>query len=315
MLAFAQAIMKLLACQGDTVKSALISLLAGLVLTACASPQPVAVPPEPTATLSSPTQRIYPSILDMQGEFDPGATFGVFRSEPLLERMPGSDLYDVHGGLGLYNRLTPAHRPAHDNSKVQPTITLPSRREAPITLDRVDWDIHTLMHYLALRAELQIIVEGDVDQRVGVDFCIGEELTKGKAVEVIQSICKACKLDYIEDGNVIIVKRRPVERPLARWTLGDVDGTFNIFMEDVGLVAAIMEVAVAFKVQVFFPAIRPGDTDGARLGPTLQVGITLELKNATADQALRKLAELGDLELEVEKDETDQPIYLFSYKE
>lgn len=305
--------MKLLACQGDTVKSALISLLAGLVLTACASPQPVAVPPEPTATLSSPTQRIYPSILDMQGEFDPGATFGVFRSEPLLERMPGSDLYDIHGGLGLYNRLTPAHRPAHDNSKVQPTITLPSRREASITLDRVDWDIHTLMHYLALRAELQIIVEGDVDQRVGVDFCIGEELTKGKAVEVIQSICKACKLDYVEDGDVIIVKRRSEYPVVACVTAGDKAGLYNVRFEDHELIAAIMEVAVVTKAQVFVPAVPPGEAEEWH-GPLEQILISLELKNATADEVLRKLAERGDMMLTVEQEEGGTPRHIFTYK-
>ncbi|MCG3184537.1 MAG: hypothetical protein ICCCNLDF_02664 [Planctomycetes bacterium] len=216
-----------------------------------------------------------------------------FNPVPGLERMPFGDSmfgpWDV-GGVG------PDDPPSANGERFFPGN-----------------DLHTAMHCIALRTGLQIIVEHDRNLKLPVGFEV--PTTKSEAIEVIQSICKACKLDYVEDGNVIIVKKRPVERPLARWTLGDVDGTFNIFMEDVGLVAAIMEVAVAFKVQVFFPAIRPGDTDGARLGPTLQVGITLELKNATADQALRKLAELGDLELEVEKDETDQPIYLFSYKE
>src|SRR5690606_3880121 len=120
--------------------------------------------------------------------------------------------------------------------------------------------------------------------------------------------------DYVQDGDVIIVKRRPWEQPLARWTLGDVEGTFNIFMEDVELVAAVMEVAVAFKVQIFFPASLSDEPDQNKVERTQKLRITLDLRNATADKALRKLAQLGDLELKVEQDENGVSVYIFSLK-
>lgn len=297
------------------MKIVLISVFTGLVLSACASPRPVVVPPESTVTLATPVQRVYPSILDMQGEFDPGATFGVFRTEPMLERMPGGDLYDIPGGLGRYRRLTPAQKVAHDDARQPPTITVPSRGEALITPDRLDWDIHTLMHYLALYTDLQIIVEGDVDQRVHAVFSISDELTRGKAVEVIQSVCKACKLDFIQDGVVIIVKARPEETSLANVINGDWAGVYHVKFEEQDLVTAIMEVAVVTKSQVLVPTSGTDKTQESKGGGIKQVHVTLELKNATAEEVLRKLAELGDMDLEVEKDEGGQPVYRFSYKE
>lgn len=215
-----------------------------------------------------------------------------FNPVPGLERMPFGDSmfgpWDV-GGVG------PDDPPSANGERFFPGN-----------------DLHTAMHCIALRTGLQIIVEHDRNLKLPVGFEV--PTTKSEAIELIQSICKACKLDYVQDGDVIIVKRRPWEQPLARWTLGDVEGTFNIFMEDVELVAAVMEVAVAFKVQIFFPASLSDEPDQNKVERTQKLRITLDLRNATADKALRKLAQLGDLELKVEQDENGVSVYIFSLK-
>lgn len=69
-----------------------------------------------------------------------------------------------------------------------------------ITVDFVQKDIHTVMHYIGLRADLKIIVEGTVSVNLTVIF------RDVDPKDAIKSICKANKLDYVEDGEVIIIK-------------------------------------------------------------------------------------------------------------
>jgi hypothetical protein len=74
--------------------------------------------------------------------------------------------------------------------------------DAPITLDFVQKDLHTVMHYIALRSGLQIIVEGEVSVALTVMF---HDI---KPIDAIESICKANGLEMVQDGTVIIIKKK-----------------------------------------------------------------------------------------------------------
>jgi type II secretory pathway component GspD/PulD (secretin) len=184
--------------------------------------------------------------------------------------------------------------------------------EDPITIDFVQKDLHTVMHYIALRSGLQIIVEGEVDVKLTVMF------RSIRPKQAIQSICKANKLDYIEDGNVIIIKTRPDAQ--SHTENSDTAGLFNVSFEEYDLVAAIMEVATVTKTQVLVPAITP-HSDGSpydeaetRILRMQEKKITLFMTLATPDQILRRLAELGEIAIELVESE-GLPCYKFTCPE
>lgn len=174
----------------------------------------------------------------------------------------------------------------------------------PITVDFVQKDLHTVMHYIALRSGLQIIVEGEVNVKLTVMF--RDVIPR----DAIQSICKANKLDFIEDGTVIIIKRRPQEAALANVVKGELDGRFNVNFESHELVAAIMEVASVTKAQVFVPAVPPqeqgappraGDEEREQQDRVIQIQerkISIYMREALPGTILKRLAELGDLMFE-----------------
>jgi type II secretory pathway component GspD/PulD (secretin) len=203
--------------------------------------------------------------------------------------------------------------------------------EEPITIDFVQKDLHTVMHYIALRSGLQIIVEGDVDKKLTVMF------RKVKPRDAIQSICKANKLDYIEDGNVIIVKLRPQELSLAHVVKGElVPGPgeperFNVSFESHELVAAIMEVATVTKTQVLVPAVQqPAQPDTPQGSEEEEQGtervldiqarkISIHMREQLPKRILARLAELGDLifeEVTLEDSVQGATVgYKFTYKQ
>ena len=140
-----------------------------------------------------------------------------------------------------------------------------------------------------------------------------------EAIAAIQTVCKASKLDFIQDGDVIIIKKRPLETPLAKWTFGDVDGTYNVVFEDQELFSAILEVANAMNVQVFLPARRPEDDDedagGTSGGPIFDIPkVTLTMKKSTPEEILRELARLGNMDIEVIPLNEDDPSQGIGYK-
>jgi hypothetical protein len=222
--------------------------------------------------------------LRRSSEYDPGAEFGVSRSDPLLAPMPfgGSMFGPWETGNGF--------RPA------PPSDPMP---------DIAGKDIHTVMHYLALRTGLQIIVEGELDLKLTVNFSTTGPLSRDRALEIIQSICKANKLDYIEEGDIVILKKRPAELSLAHVVASELAGHYDVGFEDHELVAAIMEAATVTKTQVFVPAVQvnpddPPAEEEERAGlPIKAVKISLFMRAATPERILRRLAELGDMELEL----------------
>ena len=170
-----------------------------------------------------------------------------------------------------------------------------------VTIDFVKKDIHTVMHFIALRTGLKIIVDGEVDPRIFLTVMYKEV----DPIAAIESICKANRLILVRDGDFIIIKRRPAAKLDNVKPAGK--RRYNVSFVDMPLVEAIMETAKVTGTAAFVPAV---SWDGNETRPVAPQEITLTLKEATPDQILRILAVLGDMELE--EDTTNG--YSFSYK-
>lgn len=72
-----------------------------------------------------------------------------------------------------------------------------------IDLNFVKKDIHTVMHFIALRTGLKIIVDGEIGH-----LFISVMYREADPMDVIESICKANNLILVRDGEFIIIKRR-----------------------------------------------------------------------------------------------------------
>jgi len=286
-----------------------------LVLAACGSQQPESRPPQVADNEPATGEPVQPSILDMKHEFDPGATVGVTRSEPLLEKMPmGGETFEAPVTVGRYRRLVPAQKPAWYNEKAKPEAT-----NADGDTIYVDWarkDVHTLMHYLALRTGLQIIVQGDVDLvfQNGLRMPNGQP-TEEEAKKVIRDICEANGLEYIEDDGFIIIKQKS-EAELANVVPAEIPGRFDVAFEDCEWVGAVMETAAIAEVSVFVPSMPPDGADagdGKGAFPIEQKKVSFSAENATADYILREIARQADMDVQVE--ELPEGIaYFFKYR-
>jgi type II secretory pathway component GspD/PulD (secretin) len=183
----------------------------------------------------------------------------------------------------------------------------------PITIDFVKKDIHTVMHFIALRSGLKIIVDGQVNVQLTVMY------RSVKPNDAIESICKANQLDMVKDGEFIIIKRRASQTAQANVVDSETTGRFNVSFERQPLVEAIMEVAKVSGTAAFIPAVAPssgaqpgGDPNsGANIVQTVQSReISMFMRDASADDIFRRLASLGDMELE----EDTSSGYSFKYK-
>ena len=170
-----------------------------------------------------------------------------------------------------------------------------------ITIDFVKKDIHTVMHFIALRTGLKIIIDGEIDPRIFLSVNYSE----ADPIDVIEAICKANRLILVRDGDFLIIKNRPPAKLDNVKPAGE--RRYNVSFVDMPLVEAIMETAKVTGTAAFVPAV-PWEDDDPR--PVAPQEITLTLKEATPDQVLRILAVLGELELE----EDTANGYEFKYK-
>jgi hypothetical protein len=265
--------------------------IAALFLAACAVSEPAYAPDE--APYDPASRFAGPSILDTVSQMEPEERLLEWDLDPnqpvivdFVGRQPNRGWNPVPGlapmpfGGGMFGPWD--------------TGEGPGALDADGQMDFVRRDLHTVMHYIALRSDLQIIVEGEVGETLLTSVRLPQgNLTRAEALAILQSICKANKLDYIEDGNVVIIKKRPQDLSLAHVVLSELDGHYNVSFEDHELVAAIMEVATVTKTQVFVPALQPSGDDVIE-----PVKVTLQMRAALPERILRKLAELGDLEIE-----------------
>lgn len=106
-----------------------------------------------------------------------------FNPVPGLERMPfgysAFGAWDV-GGTGPDD---PASRPAERF---------------------VSRDLHTVVHYISLRSGLRVIVEAIPNLKLSVG--IPKPSNRAEALAVLRAICQAHQLQYVEDGEYIILK-------------------------------------------------------------------------------------------------------------
>lgn len=197
----------------------------------------------------------------------------------------------------------------------------------PITVDFVNREVQTVMHYIALRSGLNIILDGAINTKLTIMF--RETLPR----DVIRQICNANELDFIEDGNSIIIKRRKQETGLANVVKGDEAGKYHVSFEQQELVAAIMEVARVTNTQALVPTQpqpqnptptptpegEPKKTEGqeqkegARIQSIQQRKISMYLRDADPETIMRRLAEVGDLLLREGSNPKDG--YFFLYRE
>jgi hypothetical protein len=272
------------------------AILPVLMLAACSrGGEPVTTPQVDEALIAespvaAPTDALLSSQPAPSSEYDPGAEFGVFRSEPLLEQMPfGAGMF---GGWNVGRQGSAWDDVMSWRRSATPAEPDPNE---PIFIDVVYKDLHTFLHYLALQSGLSIIVEGGISGRLIVDFFNHiEEQAEGKskkevAIEIIQAICSSNKFDYVRDGDVVIIKQRPLKLAPAHITASNVEGHYDVEFKEFDLVAAIMEVATVTKTQIFVPAVE--GSAGARV-------VTLHMRAALPETILRQLAELGDLDVE-----------------
>lgn len=181
----------------------------------------------------------------------------------------------------------------------------------PITIDFVQKDIHTVMHYIALRAGLQITVEGSINITLTVMF------RDVDPKEAIKSLCKSNKLDYIEDGKFIIIKARQQDTKLANVVKGELADRFNVTFELHPLVQAINEVAHITQNDASVPAAPSedlqtpgGGTPGTPGGGGSDAGaqfterirerqVSMYMREATPEDIMNRLATLGGMKLSV----------------
>lgn len=199
-----------------------------------------------------------------------------------------------------------------------------------ITVDFVQKDLHTVIHYIALRSGLNVIVQGDVSVKLTVMFRDVDPR------EAMRTICKANKLDFVEDGSEIIIKTRPQDTALANVVAGVgglESGRFNARFESQELVAAIMEVAAVTGAQVLIPSVPQVQQDREeeerageeRVRSIQERRISMHMREATPEQILKRLAELGDLIFSIippagnsapgdDMVEGEAPAYKFTYR-
>ncbi|MCC7510542.1 MAG: type II secretion system protein GspD [Planctomycetes bacterium] len=187
----------------------------------------------------------------------------------------------------------------------------------PITIDFVQKDIHTVMHYIALRSGLQISVEGSVKVELTVMY------RDVDPKEAIRSLCKSNKLDYIEDGKFIIIKARPQDTKLANVVKGEQPGRYNVMFELHPLVQAINEVASITESDAYVPAAPPEDLEqpggsggffpggGSGGGSGIEEKIrerkvSMYMREASPREIMERLAALGGMKIKiVERDAGD----------
>ena len=256
-------------------------------------------------TAEDPVQRAAPMVGDQEPDNTVISPVGL-----------GNQYANVEGEKPEADKPDAVERDAEEPEPVQPTPPEDFKPDPdkPITLDFVGKSLHTVMHYIALRSGLQIIVEGEVEVKLTVMF------RDVSPKDAIQSICKANNLDYIEDGDVIIIKRRPVVDAPSHVEKSQEAALYNVSFEEHELVAAIIEVATVTKTQVFVPAVRsspessPEAEDESRMIEVQAKKITLYMTLATPDQILRRLAEIGELDIELVESETGSS-YKFTYRD
>lgn len=147
---------------------------------------------------------------------------------------------------------------------------------ALITLDFVKKDIHTVMHFIAQQSGLQIIVEGEISVELTVMF---KDVTPKDA---IRSICKANKLNMVEDGEVIIIRAGDGGSTAERDV--DPDKPISVTYDDKAISLALIDIQKRSGLDIVYGA-----------GPDYDSTVSIALKDLPPRKIVRLICETADL--------------------
>ncbi|MCA8937533.1 MAG: DUF4974 domain-containing protein, partial [Planctomycetes bacterium] len=219
-----------------------------------------------------------------------------------LEQMPfGASMF---GPWRVGEAGTTVIRPSVEHGGVSQVI------ESSGGLSFENTSLRVVMQYIAASAGLKVRYEEEIGQRKISCILPKGPFTRNEAITLIDSICKSNALDFIRDGDVFILRKRP-KAELARVAPASIAGQFEVSFEDCPWVDAVMETAVIARAQVFVPAREP---NGEEWGPVVVKKISLKVENATADHIFREIARLAELDVEV-REYGDGNAYFFTYRE
>lgn len=157
--------------------------------------------------------------------------------------------------------------------------------------------LHTVLHYVALQSGLNIIVQGDIDTLVTA--AIQRSMTLEQGLAGIRTICEACGLDFLCDGENVIIREFPESKLVVR-----APGLYSVEFNAHTLLDAIRDVVAMTGARVLVPLrlmqLRP------------QPQVSLQMNDGTPVAILSRLAELSDMDLEYVTG--DQPAYRFKYR-
>ncbi|MCA8913037.1 MAG: hypothetical protein KDB82_15155 [Planctomycetes bacterium] len=229
---------------------------------------------------------------------------GGFNPVPGLEPMPFGE--SMFGGWGIGGAMIPATPGARvgaggmDFAKGKRGVSF------------VKKPLHTVLRYIAAGSDrLQTITEEDAGEMLITCILPQGPYTTDEAATLIESICKANALDFVRDGNVVIVMKRPQEQASDSHVQRGINDAYNVDFKETDLLDAIMETASVCGLFVLVPAVEQGN-------PHYQVlhqKITLTMKDAKPEAIFREMAELSGLELGIEKLEDGFTTYKFQFPE
>jgi hypothetical protein len=188
---------------------------------------------------------------------------------------------------------------------VLPIESQPKKDSDEFVIDFVQNDVHTVMHYFALRSGLDLIVEGaaypslTVIQRVPKQE--DPEKQREEFLKVLRRICEANRLDMIEDGTSVIIKKQAGPEPEPTVTAGALDGRWNVNFENASPWAAAGQCAKLIKVGLSLPQQREQDAN---------LKFSIYMREATPTAIMQRIAAEAGMEV-IETTENGAPHFEF----
>ncbi len=173
-----------------------------------------------------------------------------------------------------------------------PPETQPKKDSDDFVIDFVQKDIHTVMHYFALRSGLDLIVEGATYPSLTVIQRVPKEDDPQKQREeflkVLRRICEANRLEMVEDGTSVIIKKKTGPEPEPTVAAGTLDGRWNVNFENASAWAAAGQCAKLMKVGLSLPLQREQDANQK---------FSIYMREATPSAIMQRIAAEAGMEV------------------
>jgi hypothetical protein len=190
--------------------------------------------------------------------------------------------------------------------EVVPTPERVHKKDAgDLVIDFVRQDIQSVVHYMAMNLDLDVILEGGITQPITVSYRIprGDDKVKFRqaVMRVLRSICNANNLDMIEDGTTIIIKKKAGPEPEPTVTAGALDGRWNVNFENASPWTAAGQCAKLMKVGLSLPLQLEQDAD---------LKFSIYMREATPTAIMQRIAAEAGMEV-IETTENGAPHFEF----